>query len=339
MNKVKFCTNCGKNGHDYKQCTDSVTSIGIILIKFDYDEIKQLFTSLIKKAEKNEILEIENQRIDLRDTSDIELFSILQSMVSFLLICRKHSLGYSEFIRGRYKSDNVDGILFLFQQMVQKEIDTIKSKDFQALWEDFWIDPSKRALFEKDYHKSLQKFNTLNNPNETELTLDFYLNNVKPNWNEPEWGFPKGRRDKMESNIECAMREFEEETGFSKDDYILLEGIKPLTEEFVGTNAIRYKHIYYVAYATNDRIPMIDNNNYHQLSEIGEIGYYSYNETMNMIRPYHTERKSLITRLFMFTCEKIMNELKRNALEKTTESMIDNTNDNTNNMIQQKEMI
>jgi 8-oxo-dGTP pyrophosphatase MutT (NUDIX family) len=32
-------------------------------------------------------------------------------------------------------------------------------------------------------------------------------------WEEPEWGFPKGRRDTQESDWVCALREFKEETG------------------------------------------------------------------------------------------------------------------------------
>ena len=78
------------------------------------------------------------------------------------------------------------------------------------------------------------------------------------------------------------VKEFEEETNMSKSDYVLLEGITPLVEEFTGTNAIRYRHIYYVAYATNNKEPKIDTNNTHQMTEIGDIGYFTYNETMNI---------------------------------------------------------
>ena len=34
------------------------------------------------------------------------------------------------------------------------------------------------------------------------------------NWLTPEWGFPKGRRNYQETDITCAYREFNEETGF-----------------------------------------------------------------------------------------------------------------------------
>ena len=33
----------------------------------------------------------------------------------------------------------------------------------------------------------------------------------------PEWGFPKGRRNYQENDIDCATREWEEETGYSRN--------------------------------------------------------------------------------------------------------------------------
>ena len=35
----------------------------------------------------------------------------------------------------------------------------------------------------------------------------------------PEWGFPKGRRNMHESDLDCAKREFEEETGIDESFY------------------------------------------------------------------------------------------------------------------------
>jgi 8-oxo-dGTP pyrophosphatase MutT (NUDIX family) len=43
------------------------------------------------------------------------------------------------------------------------------------------------------------------------------LNNLNINYEHPEWEFPKGRKNKDESDIECALREFEEETGINRD--------------------------------------------------------------------------------------------------------------------------
>ena len=42
-------------------------------------------------------------------------------------------------------------------------------------------------------------------------------------WTEQEWGFPKGRRNFQESDIQCACREFEEETGLTDKDHSFIK--------------------------------------------------------------------------------------------------------------------
>jgi hypothetical protein len=311
---ARYCINCGNYGHRNKFCKEPVSSYGIILIKFDYDEIKNIFNDNIAKSHKiyidnGIITDISNKNIKLHNMSDIHMFSILQNHIKFLMICRKHTLGFSEFIRGNYDPNNIEGTMFLFQQMVAEEIESIRvnSDNFAILWEKFWMEPTRKTIFEKDYKKAKLKFEQLKTSND--MTLNDYINKITPLWKFPEWGFPKGRRNKTENNIVCAVREFEEETGYTKNDYILLEGIKPLVEDFTGTNAVRYRHVYYLACSSSDKTPLIDSDNRHQAPEIGNIGYYTFNEIYNLIRPHHTERKLIIEKIFMYTCEKILNEL------------------------------
>ena len=68
--------------------------------------------------------------------------------------------------------------------------------------------------------------------------------------------------------MKCAIREFEEETDVSKNEYTLLDNvILKLTEEFIGSNGVRYKHIYYLAFIKDPEIypSMIQNmNNFHK---------------------------------------------------------------------------
>ena len=309
--KNSQCTNCGKVGHEYKQCNDAIISIGVILLKFDYSTISELFSTLTGSSSDDDKTDITNSGIKVDTVADISLFSRIRENIKFLMIRRKHTLGYIEFIRGRYKPDNVDGIVFLFQQMTKEEIAKIgAAKSISELWDDFWADPNKKLMYEKEFHKTKQKFDKLKNGDDIELTLDFYVKHVVPTWDQPEWGFPKGRRNKTESNHDCAIREFEEESGLESDDYILLEGIKPLFEEFIGTNGVKYKHIYYIGYSNSEKVPNIDPDNINQIGEIGDIGYYTYNEVMSMIRPYHLERKKIITKLYMYLLEKIINEVK-----------------------------
>ena len=65
-------------------------------------------------------------------------------------------------------------------------------------------------------------------------------------WQEPEWGFPKGRRNSHEKDYDCALREFQEETGYDKNVLHNLQNVLPFEEIFTGSNYKSYKHKYYV---------------------------------------------------------------------------------------------
>ena len=89
------------------------------------------------------------------------------------------------------------------------------------------------------------------------------------NYATPEWEFPKGRRSNRENNIQCAIREFEEESGLSSNDYTLLENVSPISETYKGSNGVNYKHVYYLAfYIGADTKPLIDPEKYEQYSKI-----------------------------------------------------------------------
>lgn len=296
-NKNLYCTNCGKRNHIYKYCNESITSYGIILIDYDNDKSKLKLINNIK-------CKIPTEGIRANSQKDVELFSKINRNIKFLMIRRKHTLGYIEFIRGNYKIDNIDGIIFLFQQMTEEEINKIANSDFDELWNDFWGNCSRKDSLKYEYNKSKNKFDILkyNKNNDTPLNLSFYTDNIKPSWNEPEWGFPKGRRNKNETDIECAIREFKEETGFIDDDYIVLDQIEPLVENLIGTNGKKYRHIYYIAISNSDKKPSIENNNL----EIGNICYANYYDGIELIRTYHIDRRYILMRLFNFVMNSII---------------------------------
>lgn len=299
----KYCSNCGKNGHEFKDCKNPITSYGIILLSFNQPEL--LNEESINGDINNFEIGAESDGIRGKNIKEVEIFSTYKNTIKFLLIRRKHTLGYIEFIRGRYKIDNIDGIIFLFQQMTRDEIKKIEELSFDELWNDLWGNSEKKNLFIQEYQKASTKFNELKT-NNTELGLAFYVKNVSPAWDQAEWGFPKGRKNKTETNLESAIREFEEESNINEIDYKIINEIKPLIEEFIGTNGVKYKHIYYVAMYNSKKRPEINPTNTHQSGEIGAIGFYTYDELIQMIRPYHIERKKLITRLYMYLINKII---------------------------------
>jgi len=294
--KNMSCINCGNFGHDYKHCKEPITSWGIILVHVSGKEQNEPNSP---NSENTDLKQFDSyEGILINDKNDLNLACTCMNLVRFLLVRRKHSLGYIEFIRGRYIKDNIDGIIYLFQQMTPNEINKINTMDFTDLWNDFWGGDSKKLLFnKKEFAESKEKFDSLKNKIGVELPLNFYTKNVKPFYSLPEWGFPKGRKLRGESDLDCAVREFSEETGLEPTDIKIISSVKPIIENIIGTNGVSYRHVYYLAQNLNNKIPLVtDRNN----TEIGDIGFFTYEDANCMIRDYHIEKKNILKNVFMY---------------------------------------
>ena len=297
MNEIKlykkklFCCNCGKFGHKYSKCNEPITSLGIIAIKpnliSDYDLLIEYFNS--KKYFNLVKSNTMNNNILLKINNFIDKFK-------FLMIRRRKTLGYIEFIRGRYDVKNSISYISLFEQMIPSEINDLINNSFDYLWTDLWINNNlENKYIKNEFEESKLKFDILKNNNLSNL-----IKSIKFNYNTPEWGFPKGRRIYLEKNINCACREFEEETSLNKNDYNLLINLPPIQEIFYGTNKILYKHIYYFAICKPNIDVKINFENIHQQVEIGDIGWFNYNQSKLLIRKYHYERIKILNESFIF---------------------------------------
>jgi 8-oxo-dGTP pyrophosphatase MutT (NUDIX family) len=299
------CVNCGNIGHDYKHCKEPVTSWGIILIQMEDKSSENT-----KKNIDTDLKQYNNHDgILLNNKNDLVEACKYMNLIRFLLVRRKHSLGYIEFIRGRYIKDNIDGIIYLFQQMTPDEINKIDTMDFNELWNDFWGSDSKKLLFnKKEFTESKEKFDSLKNKTGVELSLGFYIKNVKPFYSLPEWGFPKGRKLRGESDLDCAIREFTEETCLETTDIKIITSVKPIIENIIGTNGISYRHIYYLAENLSDKIPIITEKNN---TEIGDIGFFTYEDANYMLRDYHIEKKNILKNVFIYYLDLFINNINK----------------------------
>lgn len=176
-----------------------------------------------------------------------------------------------------------------------------KNKSFDDLWAQLWMKKETKQ-YHNEYDVSKKKFNKLKKGifyNNTFISLETIHNNNEINWLEPEWGFPKGRRNLKETNLECAIREFEEETSIKRNNFDILLQINPIEEIFSGTNNIRYKHIYYVAVA-KDNVKdnfKIDKNNFNQVTEISTIKWHKFKEGFESIRNYNIEKRNVLEKV------------------------------------------
>jgi len=134
----------------------------------------------------------------------IILYDIVQN--KYLMICRSKSFGYIEFLSGNYSVNNTIQIQYLIDEMSMEEKTRLLNWNFTDLWTELWY---RKPIDEKSKKKyNYLKTGILQNMIETSTTR----------WETPEWEFPKGRKKIHEKMVECAVREFIEETGYSKND-------------------------------------------------------------------------------------------------------------------------
>jgi len=222
-------------------------------------------------------------------SSGIISFSYFENQLKYLLICRKDSLGFVDFMRGKYNLNNLTHVLNLIDEMTNEEKELLLTKNFDELWNYLW------GNFVGNQYKgeekiSREKFNKLKEGFSTELSLKELLEKSKTRWTEPEWGFPKGRRNNLENDINCAIREYIEETGHERNYFKIIENILPYEEIFTGSNFKSYKHKYYLAYIENNKI----NNNNYQKSEVSKLRWFTFEEIKKTIRPYSLEKLKII---------------------------------------------
>ena len=174
-----FCNNCSNQGHLFNQCKMPITSIGIVAFKKEQPNLK------------------------------------------YLMISRKDSLGYIEFLRGKYPLYNKEYIQTLIDEMTVTEKENIISNNFEELWKSLWgdfigIQYRSEEKHAKDKFTQIQRGIQIYSEGNYDLTS--LVKESKTQWTTPEWGFPKGRRNYQETDITCAYREFNEETGYMKED-------------------------------------------------------------------------------------------------------------------------
>ena len=101
------CNNCGEKGHIFRNCLSPVTSYGIIAVRYTDPSLSQfLFSNQITPPLQND-------------------------NIQFLLIQRKDSLAYIEFIRGKYNYQDDSYISNLLK--LDKNLINLKGKTVEKL--------------------------------------------------------------------------------------------------------------------------------------------------------------------------------------------------------------
>jgi ADP-ribose pyrophosphatase YjhB (NUDIX family) len=212
----------------------------------------------------------------------------------YLMIQRTDSFGYVEFIRGKYSLYNYQYIKNIIDEMTVYEKNDILTKSFDELWSSLWGEYSGiqyRGEEQVSKNKFLQLKNGVEMSSGVKYNLKSIVSSSTTNWETAEWGFPKGRRNHQEKDLDCGFREFEEETGYDKYSLKQINNVVPFEEIFIGSNIKSYKNKYYLSYMSRDTLQKND----YQKSEVKNMKWLSYSDCMKIIRPYNIEKKNIIT--------------------------------------------
>lgn len=198
----------------------------------------------------------------------------------YLMVQRKDSLGYVDFLRGKFNPNNDFNLINIIKEMTIEEINDIKTHNYSYLWNKLWN--KKNEKYDK---RNEEKFNIV------KTTKAHLFETFNMGWKDPEWGFPKGRRNFKEKEYECAFREFQEETGYDKRNLKVIKNVYPFEEIFTGSNLKSYKHRYFLCCIDNEHTINTDN---YQKSEIGNMKWFNINKVKQEIRSYNKEKLKLI---------------------------------------------
>ncbi|PNH12594.1 putative mRNA-decapping protein [Tetrabaena socialis] len=239
-------------------------------------------------------------------------------MPEYLMVQRKDSLCYVEFIRAKWCPENRQYVMKLFAAMTPTERDRIaKAADFDELWYGFWHNDTYRSYM-REYQTARNLFNKLktgfnlrcvDTGEVIHFSLDYVLSKSTSEYQDTEWGWPKGRRNINESDIRCAIREFSEETGMCPKDISMLSNMKPFEEVFNGSNHVRYRHVYYLAVlsgSAKEKQPFVVERSL-QAQEIGQVAWCNHETVLSNIRGHNVERRELFKRVHQLVKNNLFN--------------------------------
>ena len=269
-----ICTNCSIYGHQSKQCPSPITSYGVILFRV--------------KGEWNQA--------EALASSDRTSIGIEQSLLEYLLIQRRDSIGFIEVMRGKYRLTDHEYIKQHLSGMTGEEREKLLTQPFDLLWESLWGTPQEGShAYKNEKEQAKQKLEALR------PSLELLIKESGPAWATPEWGFPKGRRDINEFDYACAMRELWEETNINEHTISPIRNMEPIEELFVGTNGVHYCHKYYVAYAPSgvgeESIEAASMTNEHIKREVSSIKWLGLDDAIEHIRSDNIQKREVLLRV------------------------------------------
>lgn len=202
--------------------------------------------------------------------------------IEMVMVKKRCTYYFTLFILGAYRLSDNKRLLYLFSRMTPEEKLIVLTFNFETMWNHHWQTHNNNPKFNRKKIADFSVYTAKKNKFDKLIMDDNgkrirHLISISRN-SSLIWEIPKGRKDfDHENDIECAVREFQEETGISKDYYRILPEIKPFkTVERDGDTY--YISTYYVAVPTKQIKLRIDFDMLDQICEIIDIRWISSEE-------------------------------------------------------------
>jgi len=215
----------------------------------------------------------------------------------FLMIRRRDSFGFVDFVRGKYSLNDEAYIQRIIDEMTMTEKSNLMRLTFEQLWRLLWGEYTRGSQYKNEEHVSFEKYRQVLGGIRTKdgrvKTLQQFIDESTTQWTETEWGFPKGRRNYNEKDLPCALRECLEETGYDITAENVIQNIAPFEEIFMGSDMKCYKQKYFLAMVDLDKKP----KKAHDIMEVGLMKWMSFDECIQAIRPYNLEKIRIVRKI------------------------------------------
>ena len=247
------------------------------------------------------LLKYQNIEINIPITSyGIILYTNEKNKYLKYLVCqRRDSISYIQYLQDLIEEKNILKYINLMSKEEKKRcLEYYYKNDTHSIWKDLWVN-NKSKIYINEYNRCTKMF---------PINMKKYIEYFKDDsigQKENQWFFPKGRIHKNENEIDCAIREFEEETNISSKSIYVNKNVT-FEEYYIGSNNLIYRTIYYVAY-----IPYIPKKTYKYYpnnirkkfisSEIYDMEWLDFNDMINLL---DKTKKDILTKVNNYIIKK-----------------------------------
>ena len=207
-------------------------------------------------------------------------YSFITKQIEYLMIQRRDSIAFIDLCRGNFQLNNKKYIVKLLRNCRLDELEKLHACILHIA-DNTWI-PHVSNKLRMLYDTPWFTYEV------NRIMIMKKMGRLPPSLG---WGFPKGKRNFNESDLKCARREFEEETG-----YRFIRGrwewtntssgkLMKIKEMFTGTNGLRYEYRFYVAECKDSFLPepYVDPNEKSQYYEVRDVRWISQDDVLQYL--------------------------------------------------------